>query len=77
MQARLKTILPASEKAQRVERYVNLLSYVESSKNGREIIEFSNQGDADTAGHQIRDLAGSVLKVSIGPRRVVVERVRS
>lgn len=55
-----------------LKRFFALMDYIEKSPNKREIIEFSNQGDADKAGHQIRKLGGERVKVSIGASRVVV-----
>lgn len=57
-------------------KLLSLIKYLEKTDKGRDIIEFSDQGMADKAGHQMRMLGGNMVKVSIGCQRVVVELVK-
>jgi hypothetical protein len=57
-------------------KLLSLIRYLEKTEKGRDIIEFSDQAKADTAGHQMRDLGSGMVKVTIGAQRVVVELVK-
>lgn len=57
-------------------KLLSLIRYLEKTEKGKDVIEFSEQSMADKAGHQMRDLGGGMVKVSIGCRRVVVELIK-